>query len=227
MIGECEDHGYYRCEDRGRICPLCGEEGKFMMSDFEIEKVGRILAGMLRHGKNGAQIDRSGFVPVRDVLDAIKARNPRMGWIRPRHIEALVVTDPKGRYVMSGDKVRATYGHTIDLDLPLDYDDVPADLFYPISDEEADNLLENGIDPTDRAMVHLSYTYADAKRAGSVRYDDPIILLIDVDECEDAGYRIGRAAKTVFLCSHVPPEALYVAEPEEFEVSDEEEGEDY
>ena len=79
MIGECEDHGYYRCDDRGRICPLCGEEGKFMMSDFEIEKVGRTLAGMLRHGKNGAQIDKHGFVPTRNVLEEYLEKNNGTG----------------------------------------------------------------------------------------------------------------------------------------------------
>ena len=33
MIRECEEHGYHR-EER---CPYCGEEGKFIMSDYEVE----------------------------------------------------------------------------------------------------------------------------------------------------------------------------------------------
>ena len=40
MIRECEDHGYFRDEK----CPYCGEEGKFMMSDYEVEKV--VSSGM-------------------------------------------------------------------------------------------------------------------------------------------------------------------------------------
>ena len=52
MIRECEEHGYHRNER----CPLCGEEGKFLMSDFEVEKIGRSLAGILRHGKGNPEI---------------------------------------------------------------------------------------------------------------------------------------------------------------------------
>ena len=46
MINECEEHGYYRDD----FCPVCGEKGKFVMSDYEVEKMGRTLAAILRHG---------------------------------------------------------------------------------------------------------------------------------------------------------------------------------
>ena len=70
MIRECEEHGYFRNER----CPYCGEEGKFIMSDFEVEKIGRTLAGILRHGKYNLRMDSQGYVSTRDVLDKIEAR---------------------------------------------------------------------------------------------------------------------------------------------------------
>ena len=221
MIRECEEHGYHRNE----VCPHCGEEGKFIMSDYEVEKVGRTLAGILRHGKYGLEMDSQGFVSMRDVLAKVKERNPRMGWIRTRHIEALVETDPKGRYAISGGKIRATYGHTIPLDIKLDCENIPDELYYPATPEETELLMEAGIYPADRAMVHLSLTYRDALRAGSVRVDDPVILVVDTGVCMDMGSDIGRAAKTVYLCRHVPPEALSIADPDDYEDSDDE-GED-
>ena len=213
MIRECEDHGYFRDEK----CPYCGEEGKFMMSDYEVEKVGRNLAGILRHGKYGLNMDAQGFVSVRDVISKVREKNPRMSWMRARHIEALVETDPKGRYMMSAGKMRATYGHTIDLDIKLDCENIPEDLFYPASLDDAETILESGIVPTDRSMVHLSLTFQDAMRAGSVRMEDPVILVIDTDACMDLGFDIGRAARTVFLCREVPAEAISVADPDEYE----------
>ena len=213
MIRECEEHGYHRNER----CPLCGEEGKFLMSDFEVEKIGRSLAGILRHGKGNPEMDSQGNVAIREVLDLIRARNPRMTWLRARHLEALVDTDPKGRYAMTSSKIRATYGHTIELNIRLDCENIPEELFFPATDEEVDIYLEDGIKPTDRAMVHLSLTYHDALRAGSVRMDDPVVMLIDADECMDAGYDIGKAARTVYLCRYVPPEAVSIAEPSDYE----------
>ncbi len=160
MISECGEHGYYR----GESCPVCGEKGRFMMSDYEVEKVGRTLAGILRHGKFGLKMDAQGFVEIQEIVDTVCALNPRMNWFRPYHLEALVATDPKGRYQVLGRKVRATYGHTIKLDLQLPTDGIPAVLYYPTSAEERDIVLETGIMPTDRAMVHLSATYRDAVR---------------------------------------------------------------
>lgn len=208
MIRECEEHGYFRDE----FCPICGEEGKFLMSDYEVEKMGRTMAGILRHGKFDLEMDEQGFVDMRDIVTVVKDRNPRMKWLRQHHIEALIETDPKGRYQISGSDVRATYGHTIKLDLRHPTDNIPYVLYYPTTPEECDIILEVGLLPSDRAMVHLSRSFDDAARAGSVRVEDPVILAIDTVGCEEAGIGISRAAKTVFLCDRVPPDFLSVAE---------------
>ncbi|MDR3283044.1 MAG: RNA 2'-phosphotransferase [Candidatus Methanoplasma sp.] len=210
MINECDEHGYFRSE----LCPLCGEAGKFLMNDVEVEKMGRLMAGILRHGKYDLPMDSQGFVDVCDIIAVAKDRNPRMKWLKTHHIEALVETDPKGRYQMSGSDVRATYGHTIELDLKLPTDDIPETLYYPTTEEERDTLMEVGIFPSDRAMVHLSATYRDAFKAGSVRIEDPIILAVDTVGCIDAGIEIGKAARTVYLCDQVPSDFLSVAEDE-------------
>lgn len=218
MMKECEDHGYFRDE----YCPICGEKGKFLMNDYEVEKIGRIMAGILRHGKFDLDMDEQGFVDMRDIVSVMKEKNSRMAWLRTHHIEAMVDTDPKGRYQISGSDVRATYGHTIELSLRLPVDDIPETLYYPISDEESQYILETGLFPTDRAMVHLSLTYNDAYKAG-FRFEDPVILAINTAGCIDAGIEIGKAAKTVYLCDQVPPEFLSIAEnDDESEDSDEE-----
>ena len=211
MMRECEDHGYFRDE----VCPVCGEEGRFLMNDFEMERLGRQMAGILRHGKYDLPMDDRGFVRTRDLISAIKEHNPRMHWLRPHHVIALVETDPKGRYHISGDTIRATYGHTIDLDLRLPTDNIPDELYYPASEDEAEIILEVGLKPSDRAKVHLSLTYQDAYNAGSVRLDQPVILAIDVDRCFDEGYDIGRAGKTVFLCDQVPADCIRIIHEEE------------
>ncbi|MDR1954417.1 MAG: RNA 2'-phosphotransferase [Candidatus Methanoplasma sp.] len=216
---ECEDHGYYREE----YCPICGEEGKFLMSDYEVERIGRTMAGILRHGKFDLEMDEQGFVDMRDIVAVMKAHNPKMKWLRTHHIEAMVETDPKGRYQISGADVRATYGHTIELSLRLPVDDIPEILFYPTTEEECGIILEDGLFPSDRAMVHLSRTYKDAVKAGSVRTDDPVILAINTVGCIDAGIEIGKAAKTIYLCDQVPSEFLRVADAAEWEEEDGEE----
>jgi putative RNA 2'-phosphotransferase len=69
-------------------------------------------------------------------------------------------------------------------------------------------------------MVHLSRSFADAVKAGTVREDDPIILVIDTVGCIDAGIEIGKAAKTVYLCDQVPSEFLQIADAAEWDDGD-------
>lgn len=212
MLRECDNHGYFRDE----MCPFCGEPGKFLMNEVELDKLGRTLAGILRHfpERFDLQMDEQGFVDIRELVGAILDRNSRMHWLRPHHIVALVETDGKGRYQIFNDAVRATYGHSIPLDLRLPTDNIPAELYYPATDEEVDIILEMGLLPSDRKSVHLSLTYADAYSAGSVRVEDPIILAIDTVATAEAGFEIGRAGRTVFLCDQVPPECLSIVEEE-------------
>ena len=211
MINECEEHGYFRRDK----CPVCGRNGKFVMSDFEVEKLGRMMAAILRHGKFSLEMTPQGFVKIQDIVDTIKSHNSRVKWLRPFHIDALALTDPKGRYQIKGQSVRATYGHTIKLDLNLPTTNIPRYLYYPASEEDADIILEEGLEPTDRTMVHLSATFEDALHAGEVRIDDPVILGVDTDRCAEEGFPIGKAAKTVYLCDRVPADCIFVSEGDE------------
>ncbi|HSV42858.1 MAG TPA: RNA 2'-phosphotransferase [Methanomassiliicoccales archaeon] len=210
MLKECNDHGYFR----GDACPICGEQGKFLMNDQELEQIGRTMAGVLRHfpDKFGLEMDEQGFVELRGFVNAMKNQSRRNHWIRPHHIIAIIETDPKGRYQVSNDLIRATYGHSLELNLRLPTENIPDLLFYPTTEEEADIVLETGLKPSDRKMVHLSKTYNDALNAGKVRTENPIILEIDARGAIESGQVIGQAGRTVFLAAEVPAEFIRKAE---------------
>ena len=210
MLRECGEHGYFR----GEQCPVCGEQGKFLMNDQELEQIGRTMAGVLRHfpEKFGLEMDDQGFVDIRAFVNAMKGQSRRNHWIRPHHVIAIIETDPKGRYQVSNNLIRATYGHSIELNLRLPTDNIPEKLYYPTTQEEADIVLETGLKPSDRKMVHLSKTYQDAVNAGKVRTEQPIILEIDAQSAIESGIVIQQAGRTVFLAPEMPAEFLSRAE---------------
>jgi len=210
MLRECREHGYFRGED----CPICGEEGKFLANERELDNLGRLMAGVLRHfpERFGLRMDDHGWVDIREFITATQARRRDLHWLRPHHLQALIETDPKGRYQYKNGTIRATYGHSFDVDLELPTDGIPAVLFYPTTEEEVDILLETGIRPSDRKMVHLSKTYEDAETAGKHRVEAPIILSVDAQKAMDSGIVIQRAGKTVYITSEVPPEHIKKAE---------------
>lgn len=214
MLRECSEHGYYRAEE----CPICGSEGKFLMDEGELDHLGRTLAGVLRHfpDKFKLKVDEHGWVNVKDFVRAMQSKEKHMYWLRPYHINAIIETDPKGRYQIKNEMMRATYGHSFEVDLDLPTIDIPPQLYYPTTEEEVEILLETGLKPADRKWVHLSLTWEAAHEAGSHRTESPIILEIDSEGAvDDGGIKIMKAGTTVFITTEVPPEYLHKAEKPE------------
>jgi putative RNA 2'-phosphotransferase len=210
MLKECAQHGYFRAE----TCPVCGEAGRFLMNDRELDHLGRILTGVLRHFPERYQLamDSRGWIELSDIARAISQRHPMYHWLRPHHLVAIAETDAKGRYEVKDDRVRATYGHTLEVDLDLPTENIPDRLYFPVTAEEAAIVLEVGLKPTDRRKVHLSKTAADATAAGKVRTPEPVILEVDARRGRETGLVIMQAGKTVFLVDRVPADLLRRAE---------------
>ncbi len=210
MLKECAQHGYFRAE----TCPVCGEAGRFLMNDRELDHLGRILTGVLRHFPERYQLamDSRGWIDLSDIARAISQRHPMYHWLRPHHLVAIAETDAKGRYEVKDDRVRATYGHTLEVDLDLPTENIPDRLYFPVTAEEAAIVLEVGLKPTDRRKVHLSKTAADALAAGKVRTPEPVILEVDARRGRETGLVIMQAGKTVFLVDRVPADLLRRAE---------------
>jgi len=206
MLKECAQHGYFRAES----CPVCGQGGRFVLNDRELDHLGRVLTGILRHfpDRYGLAVDAHGWIELSAIARAIAQRHPVYRWLRPQHLVAIAETDAKGRYEVRDDRIRATYGHTLEVDLDLPTDNIPDHLYYPVTTEEAAIVLEVGLRPSDRKKVHLSKTAADAVAAGKVRTPEPIVLEIDTRRARDDGIVIMQAGKTVYLAERIPAEML-------------------
>lgn len=216
MLNECRSHGYFRDEQ----CPLCGDKGKFLLNDMEVEMIGRTMAGVLRHfpERYGLEMDPNGFVDLRDFLTALQVRNRRLRFLKPHHVIGLIETDPKGRYQFRDGRIRATYGHTLDIDLDLPTENIPDTLFFPTKEEELPLVMEMGLKPQDRKMVHLSRTFEAALEAGRVHTENPVILEVDVKAARLEGTVVMKAGKTVYLAREIAPEFLARAERVEEEL---------
>ena len=206
MLKECAQHGYFREE----ACPVCRQPGRFLMNDHELDHLGRVMTGVLRHfpEKYTLTMDPHGWIALPALTQAISGRHRGYHWLRPHHLVAIAESDPKGRYEVREDRIRATYGHTVEVDLDLPTEDIPDELFFPVTPDEASIVLEVGLKPSDRRKVHLSKTAEDARAAGSVRHPEPVILAIDTRAARDDGLVIMKAAKTVYLADQVPPKFL-------------------
>jgi len=185
------------------------------MNDRERDQIARRMAGILRHfpEKFDLDMDINGWVSVRELSTAIARKDRRKHWLRDRHIEAIVNTDPKGRYEVRGGSVRATYAHTVEIELDLPTENIPELLYYPCAPDELDIHLEAGISPGSRKWVHLSKTITTAANAGHVHHHRPVILEIDTIQMQANGDIVYHAGTTVYLTESV--DGTYCAPIEE------------
>ena len=143
MLRECKTHGSFL----GQNCPVCNEEGKFIMSDREISGLGRLMAGVLRHfpEKFGLEMDLNGWVNLNSMTDSFKEHRRYYHWIRPWHFKAITECDNKGRFQIEGDMMRATYAHSVEIEIDHPTDDIPEALYWPCSVEDVETHLELGL----------------------------------------------------------------------------------
>ena len=187
------------------------------MRTGERNSLARKLALVLRHApeKFELEMDINGWIDIKDIIRQFKKGNKRFHWLRPHHFTAIADTDPKGRYEVRGNTIRATYGHTVEIELDLPTDNIPDALYFPCDPEQAENLLEVGISPSGRAHVHLSATIRNAAEAGHVHFKLPTILEVDTAQMHAAGETIWHAGVTVYLTENVPAQYLTVVDNED------------
>jgi putative RNA 2'-phosphotransferase len=175
------------------------------MNDKEAKKLSSLMVGILRHFPQNfdLEIDKNGWIEIDKMAEAIKNKVEGFYWVRRKHIEAVATTDEKGRYQIKDGKIRATYAHTIDVDLS-DLPDADVDeLYYPVTEEELEIVLEQGLLPVDRNKVHLSGSMEKATEAGKRRCENPVILKIDVKKALEEGLKIKKAGNEVYIADRV------------------------
>lgn len=201
-IRQCPKHGFFR----GQECK-CGNNGKFVLSGFKAEKLGKIISGALRHfpGELGLNMDSHGWVNISELGKAISQKYP---WAKKYHIDAMFDTDEKGRYERKGEMVRARYGHSINIDLDYPISQYKT-LFYGTSEEEADRILEIGLKPVNQHYVHLSKSLEEAVKVACIRTEHPVIISVDARKAIENGIMIMDAGP-VCLSAQIPPEFIRI-----------------
>jgi putative RNA 2'-phosphotransferase len=207
MIRKCNQHGYFR----GDACPHCGAEGRYVLDTEREERLGRFISGALRHFPDdvGVTMDEQGWVDIDALCDVMEKR---YRWSTKERLVSLVESDLKKRYEINGSMIRARYGHSVAVDLDYPENQLPS-LYYGVSQEEVDMLLENGIRPVRQRYVHLSTSYMKANEAASVHTENPIVLEIDAAAAREDDIRMMCVNDDIVLVESVPAQYLTVIEP--------------
>ncbi|MBD3189061.1 MAG: RNA 2'-phosphotransferase [Candidatus Heimdallarchaeota archaeon] len=186
------------------------------LDQYQRRKLSKLLSYLLRHHPEKFDIELTPFGYTNLSLNELAKRireQTNWSWVTREAILA-VVNDPNNeRYEIKDGKIRAKYGHSIDIKSPdqeLSLDDLPKRLFHGTSSNPTiiQSILKHGLKSQGRQFVHLSRTKLEAERVGRRKSSSPIILEINPKKAKKIGTKIWRASKNVFLADYIPSEAI-------------------
>jgi len=206
-VRECDAHGYVA----GDTCPVCSRSGSVVIRSDRRTRLSKFLSGALRHFPDdaGLELDDQGWTPYDELVDAAVAK---YDWGRPEYVAAVIATDPKGRFERDGDRVRAAYGHSVDVELDAAATPVPDELYHGTAPENLVSIREEGLRPMSRQKVHLSGSIADAREVGRRHAADPVVLAVEAAAMQDDGLRVVKRGRETYTTDRVPPEYLRESE---------------
>jgi putative RNA 2'-phosphotransferase len=203
MIKRCPQHGFFR----GEHCE-CGLAGQLILDEARTEQLGRLVAGGLRHFPLdlGLEMDSRGWVDLSRLGEVVQKRHR---WANKEMVVALVQSDPKQRYEISNQRIRARYGHSMDIELDHPECHLPR-LYYGASEEEADRILEIGLKSASQRYVHLSTTPNKAWEVAGYRTGNPRVIQVDAAPARVAGVKMMTVNDDIVISEMIPAPFLCI-----------------
>ncbi|WP_344394706.1 RNA 2'-phosphotransferase [Streptomyces vastus] len=174
-------------------------------------KVSKYLSKHLRHQPEqiGLTLDEGGWVEIETLMAAAAAHGFRF---TRAELDQVVATNDKRRFAIEGTRIRASQGHSVEVDLGLAPATPPAYLYHGTVARSLDAIRAEGLRPMNRHDVHLSADRETATRVGA-RRGRPVVLAVDAAAMHRDGHVFRVSANGVWLTTAVPPRYLRVPEP--------------
>ena len=184
-----------------------------MMDAQQQKKISKFLSLVLRHKPEtiGLTPDAAGWVSINQLLQGLAAHG------RPLVFEELafiVEHNDKRRFEFDVhcERIRASQGHSIPVDLGYTAEIPPAILFHGTTERFVNSIRTSGLQKQSRHHVHLHEDVTVARQVGQ-RRGAVVIFQVDAATMSAAGIEFYRSTNDVWLVDSVPPEYLQLADP--------------
>ncbi|MGW3934839.1 RNA 2'-phosphotransferase [Streptomyces phaeochromogenes] len=181
------------------------------MDERRTVKVSKYLSKHLRHQPEriGLTLDEGGWVEIETLMAAAQAHGFRFTRDELDHV---VANNDKRRFAIEGSRIRASQGHSVEVDLGLAAATPPAYLYHGTVSHSLDAIRAEGLRPMNRHDVHLSPDRETATRVGA-RRGRPVVLSVDAAAMHRDGHEFRVSANGVWLTAAVPARYLRFPAP--------------
>ncbi len=176
--------------------------------DPRLKKVSKFLSLVLRHKPEtiGLTLDGGGWVDLDELLGAFARHGHEIS--RSTLLQVVELND-KSRFAIRDGLIRASQGHSIDVDLGLTPRTPPDLLYHGTATRFLDSIRSEGLRSRSRQFVHLSSDEETAVSVGS-RHGKPVVLAVDARAMQECGCAFYLSENGVWLVAEVAPKYIDV-----------------
>lgn len=173
----------------------------------KLVQLSRTISYVLRHNpaEFGLTLDVEGWVSIEDLLGALRRRSSRWDSLRVDDLGRMMAQSEKQRFEMRDGKMRAFYGHSVELKMQHEPAMPPALLYHGTTPQAAKIIRGEGLKPMERQYVHLSADEETARQVALRRTQRPVILRVDALTAALQGIEFYLGNDKVWLAEHIPP----------------------
>ncbi len=169
----------------------------------DLVRTSKFLSYVLRHRPDeiGLTLDENGWASIAELIERAKSASVTL---TEDLISEVVRENDKKRFAISedGTRIRASQGHSVEIDLALEPKQPPEILFHGTATRFVDAIRKEGLRAMSRQHVHLSADEATATKVGQ-RHGKPVVLQIRAVEMWQAGQKFYISANGVWLTEKV------------------------
>jgi putative RNA 2'-phosphotransferase len=179
-----------------------------MINEKQNKAISKFLSLVLRHQPEliGIELDENGWTDVQTLIEKSNSTGHHFDEQTLKHI---VETNEKKRFAFneSSDKIRASQGHSVDIQLGYYSQKPPEILYHGTGINSVDSILQTGIEKRNRQHVHLSRDIETALTVGG-RHGKPVVLIVLAEEMYQDNYLFFLSENNVWLTDHVSSKYL-------------------
>ncbi|HMR88535.1 MAG TPA: RNA 2'-phosphotransferase [Saprospiraceae bacterium] len=179
-----------------------------MISAKQEIRISKFLSLVLRHKPEiiGINLDQNGWTDVNILIKQSNDYGVNFDFEVLKHI---VASNSKKRFAFTDgfDKIRASQGHSIDIELGYSNQEPPEVLYHGTSERSVESILLSGLEKRNRQHVHLSIDIETAIKVGQ-RHGKPQIFEVRSQQMFKDKFEFFISDNGVWLTDNVPAKYL-------------------
>ncbi|MBV7270724.1 RNA 2'-phosphotransferase [Winogradskyella luteola] len=179
---------------------------------MDFNKLSKVISHALRHQPSlyDLELSKDGWVEISLLIKSIQKVDSSFSTLSVSDVKKMISTSKKKRHELKGNKIRATYGHSIQDKIIIKPFKPPKYLYHATKQKSLPSIFEKGLLPMKRQYVHLSENKSDSMTVGLRRTNEPILLKVKSEEAFIDGVDFYPVENGIWLCDKITVKYLEI-----------------